>query len=109
MADPETDEERPAPPQSAGGKARAEALSATARSSIARKAAKAKWAAKNDLPVATHGAPEKPLHIGEVEIPCYVLADGRRVLVRSAMIAALDMKPGSFHTGADRLSRFACP
>jgi P63C domain len=38
---------------------------------------------------ATHGSPDKPLVIGAIEIPCYVLEDGTRVLSGRGMQAAL--------------------
>lgn len=38
---------------------------------------------------ATHGSPEKPLRIGDLEIPCYVLEDGTRVLSGRGMQTAL--------------------
>jgi hypothetical protein len=88
-----------------GGNARAEALSAERRSEIARKAVEARWHAS--LPQATHGSAERPLRIGEIEIPCYVLNDGRRVLVQSGMLIGLDMKQGTAgRGGGDRLAKF---
>ena len=33
---------------------------------------------------AIYGAADKPLKIGNVEIPCYVLEDDRRVLAQAA-------------------------
>lgn len=60
------------------------------------------------VPRATHGSPSHPLRIGEIGIPCYVLEDGRRVLVRSGVLAALGIAKGGntpYSTG-DRLSRF---
>jgi hypothetical protein len=38
------------------------------------------------LPKATHGSSDHPLKIGDVEIPCYVLEDGRRVLSLGGMV-----------------------
>lgn len=38
---------------------------------------------------ATHGSPNKPLKIGDIEIPCYVLEDGIRVLSGRGMQTAL--------------------
>jgi hypothetical protein len=38
---------------------------------------------------ATHGSPDKPLRIGDVEIPCYVLEGGTRVLSGRGMQTAL--------------------
>ncbi len=56
---------------------------------------------------ATYGSPGQPLRIGDIEIPCYVLEDGRRVIVQAGMIKSLDMSPGSSHRrGGDRLAKF---
>ncbi len=38
---------------------------------------------------ATHGSPDRPLKIGEIEIPCYVLEGGTRVLSGRGMQTAL--------------------
>lgn len=38
---------------------------------------------------ATHGSPDKPLRIGDIEIPCYVLEGGKRVLSGRGMQTAL--------------------
>lgn len=76
-------------PQSKGGKARADKLSPEERSEIAKRSATTRWAALKQLPQATHGSPDKPLVIGEAEIQCYVLEDGRRVISQRGMNAAL--------------------
>ncbi len=57
---------------------------------------------------AKYGAADRPLKIGSKEIPCYVLDDGKRVLVRGGMFDALDMKSGSAgkRTQGDRLTKF---
>jgi len=57
---------------------------------------------------AIHGSADHPLKIADLEIPCYVLEDGRRVLIRSAMIKALNMSEGSAHAGieGDRIVKF---
>jgi len=53
------------------------------------------------------GTPDRPLVIGDIEIPCYVLEHETRVLVQSAMISALGMaRGGSSHGGGDRLAHF---
>lgn len=65
-----------------GGMARAEALSKEERSLIAKKGAEARWA----LPKAIR---EGSIKIGEVELPCAVLEDGRRVLTQSGVMLAL--------------------
>jgi P63C domain-containing protein len=69
-----------------GGHARAERLTPERRSEISRQAAGARWDA---IAEAICGSPDKPLRIGEVEIECYVLADGRRVLTQSSFLQAL--------------------
>ena len=54
-----------------------------------------------------YGSADRPLRIGDLEIPCYVLDDGRRVLVQRGMMTALDMKQGTAGRGAgDRLAKF---
>lgn len=70
-------------PQSKGGKARAEKLSPEERSRVAREAAQKRWA---DIPTSIH---DGVLKIGDAEIPCDVLDDGRRVLTQSGVMRAL--------------------
>lgn len=89
-----------------GGKARAMALTSEQRSDIARKAALAK-AEIAKLPKATHESTDHPLKIGDIEIPCYVLEDGTRVISQRGMVSGLGMKYGSRAGGADRLTSFA--
>lgn len=55
---------------------------------------------------ATFGQTDKPLVLGQAEIPCYVLEDGTRVLVQGSMIKALGMSRGSAGSGGDRLAGF---
>jgi len=94
----------PDPQKAKGGFARADALSKSKRKEIAQKAAAARW---ENVPVATHGSADNPLRIGDIEIPCYVLEDGRRVIVQAGMITALGMtKGGSSHRGGTRLAKF---
>src|ERR1700730_4684795 len=88
-----------------GGIARAEALSAKERKAIAKKAAAARWS--DDVQQATHGSEDHPLVIGDVEIPCYLLEDQRRLIAQTGMIEALGMvKGGSSHRGGSRLAQF---
>ncbi len=55
----------------------------------------------------TAGAPDRPLIIGDIEIPCYVLEDETRVLAQRGMVAGLGMaRGGSSHGGGDRLAHF---
>ena len=92
---------------SKGGKARAEKLTADERRAIAMKGVAARRE-KATLLKATHGSMEHPLKIGDVEIPCYVLEDGRRVLSLGGMVKALGMSIGGAGGGdGDRLVSFA--
>jgi hypothetical protein len=94
-------------PQSKGGKARAEKMSPEARQQVARAGAAARWEELAKLPRATHGSTDHPLKIGEIEIPCYVLEDGIRVLSHSGTLAGLGLSKGSSgKTGDDRLTSF---
>lgn len=81
-------------PQSAGGKARAQKLSAEERAEIARSAAVARWDKqafdRGEIPLlkATHPG---TLKIGAIEIPCAVLEDGTRVVTQRGMFVSLGM------------------
>lgn len=68
-----------------GGAARAKALSAEERSESARKAAKARWETEG-LPTATHSG---LLKIGSLEIDCYVLENGERIISTRGVMKAL--------------------
>jgi hypothetical protein len=69
--------------QSQGGKARAAKLSKEELKNIAKAGADARWG----IPKATH---EGVIQIGEnLQIPCAVLEDGRRVLTQSGFMKAL--------------------
>lgn len=59
------------------------------------------------IPMAICGAEDRPLSLGGFEIPCYVLEDGKRVLIQGGVIRALDMKQGTAgRGGGDRLVKF---
>jgi hypothetical protein len=96
--------------QSMGGDARKKALSPEKRSEIARNAAVAKWEKSETiqkLPSATHGSPDHPLRIGNIEIPCFVLDNGKRVITQAGMLSALAMSQGTATKGGgDRMSNF---
>src|SRR5438874_1543359 len=70
-----------------GGIARAQQLTPEKRREIARKAAATRWS--EDLSEAVCGSPDRPLRIGEVEIECYVLEDGTRVLTQASFLESL--------------------
>lgn len=75
------------------------------RSDLGKKAAAARWS--GDVKDATHGAEDRPLKIGDIEIGCYVLEDERRVITQTGMVRALGMvKGGSSHRGGTRLLQF---
>jgi hypothetical protein len=62
---------------------------------------------KDPILQATHGSSDHPLRIGDISIPCYVLADGRRVVVLGGMLGALDISPGTAgRGGGNRLTKF---
>src|SRR5271154_1483823 len=75
-----------------GGRARAKALTAEKRSSIAKHAATTRWA--GPILRATHGSTDHPLRIGDIEIPCYVLDNETRVLSQRGLQAGIGMSVG---------------
>ncbi|SFF17042.1 P63C domain-containing protein [Methylobacterium sp. yr596] len=97
--------------QSKGGKARAAKLSSQERSAIASAAAAARWAKEQperaDLPKAAYGSDDRPVKIGPMEIPCFVLEDERRVLTAGGFQSALTIaQGGSMKKGMSRLALF---
>ncbi len=107
-------DQKDTPAGKAGGLARAQALTPERRREIALRGVAARQAKAADreelakLPKATHGDPAHPLVIGDMEVPCYVLDDKRRVLVQRGVMDALDMKQGTAgRGGGDRIAKFA--
>jgi hypothetical protein len=97
-----------------GGKARAASLTPEKRKEISDNAVKAK-AELARLPVARWGSADNPLRIGDVELPCYVLTDGTRVLTQEGFLGALGRAKkakggqgaaGATQDGVDRLPSF---
>ena len=89
-----------------GGVARAESLSPKERKAQARRAANARW---EPMPFAEYGSVDRPLRIGPIEIPCYVLSDKRRVVTFNGVVTGLDMSKGGrgYAKGrGDRITRF---
>lgn len=76
--------------RSRGGVARAQRLAPDERSRQASEAAKARW---SDVSEAVCGSPDHPLRIGDVEIECYVLDDGTRVVTQHSFLQALGRSP----------------
>lgn len=96
-----------ATPQSKGGKARASKMSAEDRKAVAKAGATARWSAENKLPRATHSSADHPLKIGDIELPCYVLDNGTRVLSQRGTLGGLGLGRGSSdNAGGDRLTSF---
>lgn len=95
-----------------GGTARMRSLSAEERREQAKKAASARWS-RESVPKATHGSPDRPLKVGGVEVDCYVLEDGMRVVTQRSMIKAMGLTRGGVRgeaeaeRGGAELPRFA--
>lgn len=78
--------------QSLGGIARKDSLSPERRAQIAKKAAAYRW--NKDAAQATH---EANIKLGDLEIECAVLEDGRRVISERAMTRAFGGRRGGSH------------
>src|ERR1700722_7098727 len=93
--------------QSLGGKARAEKLSKSEKSEIARTAAEARWSKDPNrirFPKATHAA---PLKIGDAKVDVAVLDDGTRVISQGSFLRALGRsRSPSAGQGSTTLHRF---
>ena len=50
-----------------------------------------------------YGAADRPLKIGDTEIPCYVLADGTRVLAQRGLQGGIGLSLGGGKSGARRI------
>jgi hypothetical protein len=88
-----------------GGIARAAALSKEEKVQIAKAGAAARWSPA--VKKATHGSSDHPLRIGDIEIPCYVLSDGTRVLSQRGLQAGIGMSHGGAKTvGEQRIALF---
>ncbi|MFZ1887597.1 MAG: P63C domain-containing protein [Candidatus Binataceae bacterium] len=91
---------------SKGGKARVASMTAQQRSNLARQAAVARWMKEGKEPpvFAEYGSPDRPLRIGPIEIPCYVLMDGRRVLSQRGLQGGIGLSEAGGRRGARRLT-----
>jgi hypothetical protein len=88
-----------------GGVATAEAMTEEEKKARARSGALMRW--HGDIKLATHGSPEHPLKIGDIELPCYVLEDGTRVLSQRGLQTGIGMSPsGGSKAGEQRLVGF---
>lgn len=71
--------------KTAGGHARAGALSDERRKEIAQKAARARWGRGTSVEVLAEG----PVPLGGQDVPAFVLSDETRVLARAAFVRAI--------------------
>ena len=99
-------------PQSKGGRIRADKLSKEKRSEIAKTSAVARWEREKRLPRATHGSQDRPLHIADIAIDCYVLDNGVRVISQRGMFRGMGFSRGgpredAENDGGAELPRFA--
>lgn len=99
--------------QSKGGKARANALTSAEKKAIAVNAARKRWSKVDDhtgrpLPKAMFGSDDRPLIIGAMRIPCYVLDNETRVLTAAGIQEVLKIAAGgSMKKGMSRLELFS--
>src|SRR5262245_52142332 len=80
------------------GRSRAENMTAEQKREAARCAVLERWSGA--LAHATHGDPDHPLKIGDIEIPCYVLEGGTRVITNRGIQRGLGMAQSG---GAQRM------
>lgn len=72
-----------------GGVARARKMTPEQRSAQSSKAATARWKKEKEVTDAICGSADQPLCIGDIEIECYVLEDGTRVLTQASFLSSL--------------------
>jgi hypothetical protein len=84
------------------GLARAASLTPSQRSEIAKRAAAARW--QGPVKKATHGSSDKPLRLGDILIPCYVLEDETRVLSQRGLQTGIGLSEGGGKSGARRIT-----
>jgi hypothetical protein len=97
--------------QSKAGKASANKLTREQRRARAAAGAQARWAkadpSRKRLPRAICGSHDRPLRIGDISIPCYVLEDEIRVLTAGGMGDGMGLaRGGSMIAGMNRLELF---
>jgi hypothetical protein len=57
------------------------------------------------IPRVVYGTPDRPLRVGDLELPCFVLEDGRRVVLQLSLLAAMGMECSVDEVGTFRLRR----
>lgn len=88
-----------------GGIARAASMTPEQRKEMAQKGVRTRMERKAMME-ATHGSADRPLCIGDEEIPCYVLSDGTRVLTMRGLQSALGFSGGGGKEGARKIPSF---
>ncbi len=59
------------------------------------------------MPLLAHyGAPDRPLVIGDIQIPCYVLSDGTRLLAQRGLQSGIGLSEGGGKDGARKIAAF---
>lgn len=85
-----------------GGFARAEVLSPSKRSEIAKKAAAARWGTNESIPGATHSG---TLALGALKVPVFVLEDGTRLISQRGLQTTVGMSTSGGSNGAHRTAQ----
>lgn len=88
----------------AGGLARAKNLTKAERSAISSKAAKNRWS--GEVLPAICGSSDRPLTIAGIDIECYVLEDGTRVITQASFMKAIGRTRGSGGAEGETLPPF---
>ena len=86
-----------------GGKALAEKMTSEERKAKSMAMVEAKKV-RQSLPNATHGSSDKPLKIGDIEISCYVLENGMRVLSQNGLQTSIGMSLSGGIGGEQRIA-----
>lgn len=87
-------------------------IASDGRRARAAAGAQARWAkadpSRSSLPRAICGSTDRPLRVGDLSIPCYVLEDERRVLTVAGISDGMGLaRGGSMVAGMNRLELFA--
>jgi len=57
------------------------------------------------IPRVVYGTPDRPIWVGDIELPCFVLEDGRRIVLQQSLLAAIGMDCPVDEVGTFRLRR----
>ena len=87
-----------------GGFARMKGTTAKERKALGKKGAAVRWS--GDVKEAICGSEDRPLRIGNVEIPAYVLEGETRVLSQRGVQTGIAMSTSGGGRGAHRLAQF---